>query len=811
MQKISRIILLIFIGSSLILAESKLDRKEALKYISLGDKEFKAGNFPIAASYYNKARELDAENYDAVYHLAECQRYQRLYKPAQENYATIVYHASATAYPLARFWLAKMYMCNEDYYKAKKAFEKFNFKQTQYSSYHEQAEKEIKDLELILELKGKPANAIITDLGSNINDENIDNSAAFPSDKKKIMYTSPFLLSDTIIDGIKKSYYTNRLYEAKIIDSEVFPGKLVRINVEDEKDLIGTPALSKDKRRLYYTICKDTKKGRICNIYYSVSSYGQWSSPKTISGEVNSEDYISMHPMVIDHPSNNGDLLFFTSTKQEDSYGGFDIWSSIIDKNGKSSKPINLGKEVNTSGNERTPFYDVHSSRLYFSSDAYPGFGEYDIYYSEGDPIKNDWSASQNVGYPINSGSDDYYFSIKEDGTTGYLTSNRPKNKVSNNTCCDNIFKFKLIDPNSVFDAYTQITGVIVKKEISESIVYLLNSKNEIIDSTVTDILGTYTFGKLPPDESYSVLIKEDDNMLDLLAADVYKTKEDGTIIAKGGNNKESPNYFAFKKLNAEQNNISLLDFNDPELIDLEGEIAILGKVVEKKKPSVLAKNLKVFLYNTPENPIDSTLTDLRGKFKFENLSSNKDYLVKMDGYIQDLFAEMLMINSNKEVIKTSSISEKDNNGYFHFKKLPFVSSSLLEVNETIVSDDISSIKDAAIGKRFRLNNILFETGKHELLPPSYQELNKLITLLKQNENISIEIAGHTDNTGSEKTNIELSRNRAKAVKIYLTDMGISPDRLVYMGYGSITPVASNLTEDGKKLNRRVEIIIKSK
>ncbi len=106
------------------------------------------------------------------------------------------------------------------------------------------------------------------------------------------------------------------------------------------------------------------------------------------------------------------------------------------------------------------------------------------------------------------------------------------------------------------------------------------------------------------------------------------------------------------------------------------------------------------------------------------------------------------------------------------------------------------------------LNNIFFEFDSYELKKSSYTELQKVVTFLESNPDIHIEIRGHTDNVGNAAYNQELSEKRAKAVYRYLVDAGINPDRIAYKGYGEEKPLASNESEAGRTLNRRIEFIV---
>lgn len=113
-------------------------------------------------------------------------------------------------------------------------------------------------------------------------------------------------------------------------------------------------------------------------------------------------------------------------------------------------------------------------------------------------------------------------------------------------------------------------------------------------------------------------------------------------------------------------------------------------------------------------------------------------------------------------------------------------------------------------GEKIKLNNIFFETGKYEILPESFSELNRIIKLLSENPKMKIKIEGHTDNVGNDKDNQLLSENRAKAIADYLGQK-INKDRFTWIGFGKRKPVAKNDIEEGRKLNRRVEFVITEK
>jgi outer membrane protein OmpA-like peptidoglycan-associated protein len=106
------------------------------------------------------------------------------------------------------------------------------------------------------------------------------------------------------------------------------------------------------------------------------------------------------------------------------------------------------------------------------------------------------------------------------------------------------------------------------------------------------------------------------------------------------------------------------------------------------------------------------------------------------------------------------------------------------------------------------LNNIFFEYAKATLQKESFPELDRIAETLKENINLTIEIQGHTDNVGSNESNLKLSQDRAESVRSYLLSKKIPTNRVTSVGFGETRPIATNDTEEGKAQNRRVEFVI---
>lgn len=106
------------------------------------------------------------------------------------------------------------------------------------------------------------------------------------------------------------------------------------------------------------------------------------------------------------------------------------------------------------------------------------------------------------------------------------------------------------------------------------------------------------------------------------------------------------------------------------------------------------------------------------------------------------------------------------------------------------------------------LSEVLFEVNRYTLKPVLLPKLDSLAAFVIPRKQVQLIISGHTDNTGSESHNLQLSRNRARAVADYLVDHGVEPGHVSYRGYGSAKPVADNTSGLGRSRNRRVEILI---
>ncbi len=137
-----------------------------------------------------------------------------------------------------------------------------------------------------------------------------------------------------------------------------------------------------------------------------------------------------------------------------------------------------------------------------------------------------------------------------------------------------------------------------------------------------------------------------------------------------------------------------------------------------------------------------------------------------------------------------------------------------MEKQEMAMRQQLAGVEGASIQRDNEVlavtfkSDVLFDVDSSALKPGGYDELQRVAGVLNNYPQTRMQIAGHTDSTGSEQYNLQLSQRRADAVKSQLVSYGVAPSRITTIGYGESKPIAGNNTEAGRQLNRRVAITI---
>jgi outer membrane protein OmpA-like peptidoglycan-associated protein len=431
-----------------------------------------------------------------------------------------------------------------------------------------------------------------------------------------------------------------------------------------------------------FSISNKTTAGWTVPVKVDIPGYEQMSKGKNEYG------YLTMDGKAI--------LLAFARKKNSEDD---DLYVSFFE-DGRWTRPLELGDEINTKYSETTPFLSADGKTLYFSSDRPGGQGSQDIYLTRRlDDTWQHWRKPQNLGAPINTEEYDAYYSISAKGDYAYFMSGKGSLGKKD------IFRLAIESPPG---------GGLVKEsggKESEG----KDSGGKIINAPADAAMADSRFG---PSSTRSVTSQESDPVV-LLS---------GTVLNQQTGKVPEDAYVTYEDLSN-------------------------GKVLGQAKP-------------------DPTT----GKYKLV-LPYGKNYGITAKA---------------KGLIPTSTNLD-----------LTTVRGRYLELDDR----DLSMVP-LVKGNTATINNLFFDLGKATLKPESEPELKRILQVMKENTALVIEISGHTDNTGSDEINNKLSLERANAVRENLLKGGIDQARIKTKGYGKSKPKADNATEEGRQINRRVEIEI---
>jgi len=418
------------------------------KLKSFGENSLQMGDTYSAIDYFEAYMAKRPADHEMAFKLAESYRLARNYKEAQEWYKK-AYDIDPKKEAEALFYYAEMLKTDQQYDEALKNFNKFKKEYT--GNDEHQLKKILKDqIESCTKAKRIIDSNIvvgINPLDQNFNKVSVELSPMYIDDNNFIfasLRTDTTLYVSTIEGEENPKMPVRKFYKGTKKDNVFkFVGEWTDGRFNSETINTGNGAFSPDKKRFYFTRCeKNWKYEVICKIYKSEKAGKSWKTPEELPEIINNPKYTSTQPAVgIDSKTQN-EVLYYVSNRP-DGKGGLDIWYALYNQKKKVWKdPKNCGGEINTSGDEMTPYIDNENKKLYFSSNGLAGIGGLDIFRAIGED--NKYLPAENVGYPINSPYDDLYYVLNSKKEEGFFVSNRPgkNDKSKTETCCDDIYSF---------------------------------------------------------------------------------------------------------------------------------------------------------------------------------------------------------------------------------------------------------------------------------------------------------------------------------------------------------------------------------
>jgi outer membrane protein OmpA-like peptidoglycan-associated protein len=477
--------------------------------------------------------------------------------------------------------------------------------------------------------------------------------------------------------------------------------------------------------------------------------------------------------------------LYFASD-MPGGFGGTDIYYSEL-KNGKWATPTNLGSTINTPGNEMFPFSDQNGN-LFFASNGHGGLGGLDIYKSSGnkEPV--------NLGFPVNSRKDDFGYIENHDGSVGYFSSNRKLGGYDD----DLYMHFRIPSSKLFLHAYDQLP--------TDTLTMANLEVFEIGTDTVpvkANKFSNYQTFKLHRNKQY------------LLKASGNDTLVSSVLLVSNGQTEWHESLQLKKRTKADSTQLDnkVIDKNCAELISkysIQNVYYDLDKSDLRRQDETKLVQLSGLLKANPDlDVLILSHTDSRQNVAYnQSLSERRSstcarYLVgsgiSADQIQTQSFSESKPVNACLDGVPCLEAMHQLN------RRSEFV---LLKNNEDILKE--CRVKT----KPLQVRSIYFDLNKDLITPEAALTMDSLVTILKANASLKLDISSYTDSRASSSYNQELSKRRMHNSVSYLTSHGVLPTQILSQNYFGETRLVNDCGDEREcpeafhKSNRRTEFVI---
>ena len=550
--------------------------------VKVGDWYYKQFDYQKAIAYYLRAFKKDPKDVHVVQRLADSYRLTNNWVEAEKYYAQLVQMPNADV--IDKLYYADALRANQKYAEAKVSYKAYADAAPMDASVKEKMDgiDKVEDLSKdkgFYDIQNLKTNSKYSDFGVSLYK---DTGIFFSSNRYEEAYVKH--KDDWTHASFLKIYQAFKEDSTGAINKcQLIPGKEPNrrfhqgtTSYNDKMQELYFDRSNFNGRRAFFAADK-TVKLKIYKISW-LADQNRWGDEATEAVPFNDKEYSAGHPTL----TRDGKTLYFSSDKPG-GYGGADLYMCTREIGGAWSIPVNLGAKINTSGNEMFPFI-ADDGTLYFASDGHMGLGGLDIYSSN--PTKTGtkvtgWSEAENLGYPINTNSDDFNYVITTDNKRGYFSSNRPGGQGD-----DDIYSF--------------------------------NKKGVIVNGIVFDAAS----GVMLPDAE--VVLKQEDLTIDSMKSG--KNGEFSFSVTPGKRYK-----FAGSKENYVPNEITQDIKPQPDLVKIPltsiGGIILEVTVIDKKTRDPL-EGAKVKLTNLTTNKTEEATADKDGKAKF-TLDKETNYRIE--------------------------------------------------------------------------------------------------------------------------------------------------------------------------------------
>ena len=471
--------------------------KKAIKLYQEAELLLKQRNFDPAILDLQEAIDKDPNFVEALVKLANV--YKLFGNP---DNAKRLFIRAAEAKPDSKelagvyFYIGEYYFTDGDYETAKKYFEK-TIAYTSDKIALEKSNNYVAKCDFAVEAKKHPVPFNPVLMPAEINKYFVQDYPVLTADQQTLIYS--IIRTDRKGDDeeIVVSYKVNGQWTAPVPISP-------NINTQYNE---GACTLSSDGRTLIFTSDRPGSMGHT-DFFISTRQGKEWSKPKSLGPAVNSTGWDSEPTLSAD-----GRTLYFASDRKG-GLGREDIWMSQQNEKGEWSQARNLGKPINTTGREVSPFIHSNGTTLYFSSDYFPGMGNFDVFTSH---LKDSsWEEPKNLGYPINTSINEGTMFITTDSKKGYYSAYEKKNAGYNRAL---IYEFDVPKELQEPDLSTYAKGGVFDEDTKKPV----KAKEELIDLKTNKVIQSTSSDSV--DGSYVVVLTKGAEYALYVSADNYLFK----------------------------------------------------------------------------------------------------------------------------------------------------------------------------------------------------------------------------------------------------------------------------------------------
>lgn len=466
---------------------------KAVDLYNKGVQSFDYFDFNKAEVLFKEALERDNKFFEAYLMLGDLYTKQKKYKEAAENYLAAV-NIDSVSYKPVYLYLANAEMYSEDYQNALIHYKTYLRNKEGSAKNRQLSARNIKNCEFAIEAIKNPVPFNPVSAGPSINTQDDEYWPSITADGQTLMFTRQVYsnhyatATGSSQEDFYLSYFSENGWQKALPAGEP-------LNTRNNE---GAQTLASNGKYMYFTACDKSGGLGSCDIYFSSYNHGGWSVPFNLGWPVNTAGWESTPSISAD-----GNLLIFSSNRPGGS-GGKDLWYSVMTNKGTWANPVNIGKTINTDGDEMSPFIHFDGKTLYFASDGRPGMGGFDIYMSR---RINDtaWSEPQNLGHPINTSSDEMGLIIDAAGQKAYFSSKRDNQNGKDIFCFTPDESFR---PDPVSYLKGKVTDRLTGKYLKADYELINLTLNKVTVVNTTDDEGNFLVC-LPSGNNYGLNISK--------------------------------------------------------------------------------------------------------------------------------------------------------------------------------------------------------------------------------------------------------------------------------------------------------------